>query len=210
MKRKRIPWPRWAKIARNLLIFCLLALVVWGQLGKPLPYHAALRRTARQNLFPKTEHHAVIQNGYYGYHDVCIDWTEGAAMVSLYEAAAVRPALYPYTPAADVYPLKKGPELLAFPWPVMLPTGKSGLGEAYALYTALFPPEGSTDAVLTLHNTSGTYTVSGQREGEIFIFYARPEADEDGRRSMDNSWFFRGEFTYELAFFDADGNMIFG
>ena len=207
-KNKRPPWPRRAKTARNLLLFFLLALTVWGQLGKPLPYTATLRRGARQNLFPELDHHAVVPNGYYGYSDVGIDWTEGAAMVSLYRAPAVRPVLYPYTPNVNAYRLEKSPDLLAFPWITTLPGSESGLGEAYAIYTALFPPEDSTGALLTLHNNSGTYTVSGQREGEIFVFYARPEPDEEGAREMDESWFFRGEFTYELKFFNESGFIV--
>jgi len=204
MKRKRAPWPRWAKIARNLLLFLVMALILWGQLGKPLPYGMALRREARQYLLPEMDHHIEISRGYWG-DDMRLDWTEGAAMASVpaqeYLTFAVRPVGTPYR-------LTDGPNLLPFPWTVLLPEEGEILMSSYAVYAAIFPPESAATAILTLHNNSGTYTVAGQREGEVFLFYAHPDPEEDGSRSMDSSWFFPREFTYKLSFYDLTGKAV--
>ena len=37
MRKKRIPWPRWAKVIRNLLLVLFLGVFIWDLLGKPLP-----------------------------------------------------------------------------------------------------------------------------------------------------------------------------
>ena len=52
MRKKRIPWPRWAKVIRNLLLVLFLGVFIWDLLGKPLPHEAALRRLERQYLIP--------------------------------------------------------------------------------------------------------------------------------------------------------------
>ena len=206
MKRKRTPWPRWAKITRNLLIFLFLALTIWTQLGRPLPYKLAVRREARQSLMPEMDHHASISRGI-GKDYIQVDWTEGAAMSSMYIQSGAR-LTYFYEPFTYCYQLTDGPNLLAFSWTATFFGGSDNPMETYAVYTAIFPPEDSVSAVLTLHNNSGTFTVPGQREDDYFIFYARPEPEEDGSRHMDSSWFYLDYFTYELEFFESNGEMI--
>ena len=205
-KRRRAPWSRRAKIARNLLLSLLLALTVWTQLGRPLPYGLLVRRAARQNLIPEMDHHANISQGLWGGY-IRIDWTEGTAMTSRYIPPEAR-LTYFYDPYVTPCDLTDGPNLLSFPWVAMYSSEDFKDFEVYAVYAALFPPENSASAVLTLHNNSGTFTVSGRREDEIFVFYARPEPEEDGSRHMDNSWFSLDEFTYELTFYNEAGEIV--
>lgn len=203
-KSRRTPWPRWAKTVRNLLLFLLLALTAWTRLGKPLPYGLAVRRAARQSLTPEMAHHAETSRGIGGG---CfrIDWTEGTAMTSTYIPTAAR-LPYFYTPYVTPYDLTDGPNLLPFPWTATF--FMTDTLETYAVFAALFPPENGASAVLTLHNNSGTFTVPGRREDEIFIFYARPEPEDDGSRHWDSSWFSLDEFTYELTFYDEAGKIV--
>ena len=35
MRKKRIPWPRWAKVIRNLLLVLFLGVFIWDLLEKP-------------------------------------------------------------------------------------------------------------------------------------------------------------------------------
>lgn len=60
-----------------------------------------------------------------------------------------------------------------------------------------------------MHIDGGDYSVEGIREGAFFLFYARPEPDEEGRVSMGGDWFLLGDSAYELEFFDQDGGSIF-
>ena len=54
MKKKRAPWPRWAKVARNILLTALLALLAWDMWGWPsLSFRADLRRAERRMLIPE-------------------------------------------------------------------------------------------------------------------------------------------------------------
>lgn len=211
MKRKPAPWPRWAKVLRNLVLFLFLTLTVWTQMAKPLPYEPSLRRMARQCLIPAMEHHAEIIMD--PLRDVHIDWSEDVAMSSLY----MDPDLwfvYPHRHSPSLHKLTGGSDLLSFPWMVSLDrpdsTPESGYApySGYAAYVSLFPPDSSTAATLTLHNNSGTYTVTGERYGEVFVFYAQPEPNEEGARIMDSSWFFAREFTYELTFYDETGKEV--
>lgn len=203
-KRKRTPWPRRARVTRNLLLFLLLALTAWTQLEKPLPYGLAVRREARQSLIPEMDHHANISRGIGGGY-FRIDWTEGIAMTSAYIPSAAR-LTYFYTPHVTPCDLTDGPNLLPFPRTATFFI--TGTWETYAVFAALFPPENGASAVLTLHNNSGTFTVSGQREDEIFIFYARPEPKDDGSRYWDSYWFSLDESTYELTFHDETGKIV--
>ena len=80
MRKKRIPWPRWAKVARNLLLVLFLGVFIWDLLGKPLPREAALRRLERQYLIPETNRSIEVSRGYWSGSQR-IDWTECAALV---------------------------------------------------------------------------------------------------------------------------------
>lgn len=201
MKKKRTPWPRWAKVARNLLLTLLLGFLIWRMLGKPLPYNADLRRLEHQWLIPRTEHRMTVSRAIWG-KDAYIDWTEGAAVIS----TSYRSDHFSHV-MAQPFKLTDGPNLIVSPW-AAYQFDKWGQPGSCALYAALQPPEDSVSAVLTLHNDDGTYTISSQRMEDVFLFYAQPETDADGRRSMGSSWFYLGRFSYELAFFDADGNLI--
>lgn len=204
MKRKRAPWPRRAKIARNLLLFLLLALTAWTQLGKPLPYGLAVRRAARQNLIPEMDHHANVSLGLWGGY-FRIDWTEGVAMTSRYIRPGAR-LTYFYNP--DVIPcdLTDGPSLLFSPWSVPLRNEGPGLWQLYAVYVAVFPPEDSVTASLTLHNGAGTFTSTAEKETDHFVFYIKPEPDENGGTSVGGpAW---SEYTYELVFYNEAGEKV--
>lgn len=200
-KKKRTPWPRWAKVTRNLLLALLFGFLVWGQFGKPLPYEAALRRMERQYLVPKPEHRAAVSRGVWGEQN-WLDWTQGAAFVS----TPTRYRIF-YHPFGQPFPLEDGPALIAFPWPGAF-IREGGHLETCALYAALQPPEDSASAQLVLHNDAGTFTAGGERQDEIFVFAANPGRDAEGRMSMNNSWFDLEEFHYELTFYDEAGNVI--
>ena len=202
MKKKRTPWPRWAKILRNILLAALLGFLMWDVWDHPsFFYMADLRRVERQWLIPETECIAEISRGIWGV-DARIGWTEGAAVASF-----PRRGKFFTNAAAMPYLLTEGPNLIALPWSTGL-QDRYGQPHSYACYVALQLPEDSASAVLTLHNEDGTYTVSSQREGDIFLFYAAPEPDENYISRMGSSWFYMGQFTYELEFYDENGNMI--
>ena len=52
MRRKRTPWPRWAKSLRNLTAALLLLASAWESLDMPLPGGAEFRRLDRQSHAP--------------------------------------------------------------------------------------------------------------------------------------------------------------
>ena len=202
MKRKRTPWPRWAKLTRNLFLFLLLALTVWTQLGRPLPYGAALRRAARQYLMPKMEHHAEISQLYW-LGSIRADWTEGAAMLSI-PVEPLHTRFFHY-PIVEPIPLTKGTNLLASPWTASRTPDLTGI---CAIYIAVFPPEDSVTATLTLHNDDAAYTADAEREGEIFVFYIRPEPDENGVTTIKPTWHGAEERAYELTFYNESGEEV--
>lgn len=204
MKKIRKGWPRCAKAARNLLLALLFALIAWELMDRPLPYGAALRRMERQFLVPETEHTAVIPRSIWG-RDARLDWTEGAAIASFPSYGGS--IFHIYRPYGQPFPLAEGANLIAMPFPVCQ-HDEAGQPLTYAAYAALQPPEGSVSASLTLHNDDGTFTVESRRADDIFLFYARPQPDEDGRTSMNSSWFIAGMFSYELTFYDAGGTVV--
>ncbi len=191
MRKKRIPWPRWAKVARNLLLVLFLGVFIWDLLEKPLPHEAALRRLERQYLIPEMDRSIEVSRGYWGGNQR-IDWNECAAMVSI-QARKAPPYNY-YYPIANVYRLTEGPDLLALPWSTLLPGNEVGMMDIYAVYAAIEPPEDSVTAELTLHGGK-TFTASGQKEGDIYIFYVPSESND-------------GQAAYELKFYDADGELL--
>lgn len=195
MRKKSTPWPRWAKIVRNLLLVLLLSIFIWDLLGKPLPYEAALRRLERQYLIPEAEHSTEIPLGNWR-GNVRVDWSEYAAMASIrvLRAASPRPYYY-YDPIAEIYRLTEGPNLLALPWSTFVPGNEVGTMDTYAVYAAIDPPEGSVTAELTLHGDGGVFTASGQREDGVYIFYVPSEANDE-------------QTAYELMFYDADGELL--
>ena len=97
-------------------------------------------------------------------------------------------------PIANVYRLTEGPDLLALPWSTLLPGNEVGMMDIYAVYAAIEPPEDSVTAELTLHGGK-TFTASGQKEGDIYIFYVPSESND-------------GQAAYELKFYDADGELL--
>lgn len=198
MRKKRTPWPRWAKILRNILLTALLGFMMWDAWGWPtFFFHADLRRTERRMLFPEPELAAEIE-------------TTGGVPYRIELAGDTAVTAYPshgtfFTIAnKSVHHLKKGPNLICISRPVEL---SDGTGPS-ACYAALRPPENAARAVLALHNDDGDFLAEGIRKGEIYLFYARPEPDEYGRVQMGGNWFFLPQCTYELAFYDADGNVI--
>lgn len=191
MRKKRTPWPRWAKIVRNLLLVLLLSIFIWDLLEKPLPHEAALRRLERQYLIPETDRSVEVSKGYWGGSQR-IDWNACAAVVSI-QVRRAHPYNY-YYPIANVYRLTEGPDLLALFWSALLPGDEVGTMDIYAVYAAIDPPEGSVTAELTLHGGK-TFTASGQWEDGVCIFYVPSEANDE-------------QTSYELMFYDADGDLL--
>ncbi|MDE7041755.1 MAG: hypothetical protein K2P10_03080 [Oscillospiraceae bacterium] len=190
MRKKRTPWPRWAKVTRNLLLVLLLGVFIWDLLDKPLPHEAALRRLQRQYLIPETDRSIEVSRGYWGGSQR-IDWNECAAMVSIQVQAS--PYNYDY-PIVSVHRLTEGPDLLPLPWSTLLPGNAVGTMDIYSVYAAIEPPEDSATAELTLYS-SKTLTVSGQKEDDIYIFYVPSESND-------------GQAACELKFYDADGELL--
>ena len=191
MRKKRTPWPRWAKIVRNLLLVLLLSIFIWDLLEKPLPREAALRRLERQYLIPETDRSTEVPQGYWGGSQR-IDWNAWAAVSSI-QARKAQPYNY-YYPIANVYRLTEGPDLLALPWSTLLPGDGVGTMDTYAVYAVIEPPEDSVTAELTLHGGK-TFTASGQREDGVWIFYVPSEVNDE-------------QTAYELMFYDADGELL--
>ena len=191
MRKKSAPWPRWAKIVRNLLLVLFLGIFIWDLLEKPLPREAALRRLERQYLIPETDRSTEVPQGYWGGSQR-IDWNACAAVVSI-QARKAQPYNY-YYPIANVYRLTEGPNLLALPWPTLSPGDAAGTMDTYAVYAAIDPPESSVTAELTLHGGK-TFTASGQWEDGVWIFYVPSEANDE-------------QTSCELMFYDADGELL--
>ena len=201
MKKKRAPWPRWAKVLRNLLLTVLLGFMMWDLWDQPgFSYMEDLRRRERQMLFPEPE--AVLEFSIFGGMKYRIELADDMAVTSY----PVRGRFFTNA-NASTQPLKEGACLLSVSRPVELRDG-AGQPMSCAAYAAVHPPEGAAAAELTLHIDGGDYAVEGVREGEAFLFYARPEPDERGLVSMGGSWFLLGDAAYELEFFDQDGGSI--
>ncbi len=199
MKKKRAPWPRWAKILRNLLLAVLLGVMMWDMWNQPtFSYMTDLRRRERRALFPEPEAVAELHTAGGGMYRV---EAAGDMAVTSY------PARGSFFAVANTSfrKLKDGPDLFSLFRTVELPDA-AGQPLTYAAYVAAHPPEGAAAAVLTLHNDDGDFTVEGVREGEFFFFFARPEPDEKGRVSISGSWF--SGYTYEVGFSDGNGNLI--
>lgn len=200
MKERRKPWPRWAKILRNLLLAALLGFMMWDLWDQPaFSYMADLRRRERKALFPEPE--AIVE----------IDTARGRKY-RIEQAGDMAVTSYPIRGAfftvanASMHPLEEGPNLICVSVPVERPD-EAGQPMTCTAYAAVRPPEDAAGAVLTLHIDGGDYVVAGIREGAFFLFYACPEPDENGV-VMGGNWHFLSEFTYELEFFNQDGSSI--
>ncbi len=201
MRNKHAPWPRWAKILRNLLLAALLGLMMWDLWDQPtFSYMADLRRSARQALFPEPDAVVELNTRIDGTYRIGV--TDDMAITS-----------YPlhgnfFTNAnVSFHRLREGPDLLCVSTGVELPD-EWGQPLTYAAYVAVRPPEDSVDAVLTLHIDGEDYVAEGVREENMFLFYARPEPGEDGTVFMGGSWFLLGQSAYEVQFFDANGTAV--
>ncbi len=201
MKKKRAPWPRWAKVARNILLTALLALLAWDMWGWPsLSFRADLRRAERRMLIPEPETVVELKLSYGNPYR--IELSGDVAVMAMYARGSLFSNAYPTR-----YVLGEGPALLCVPFPVVSPD-EAGQPLGCAAYVAVQPPEGSASAVLTLHNEDGNFTAEGVPEERSFLFYARPQPDRDGYVSMGESWFRPEMFTYELAFYDMEGRIL--
>ncbi|MDE7219395.1 MAG: hypothetical protein K2O45_07220 [Oscillospiraceae bacterium] len=195
MKEKRTPWPRWAKILRNLLLAVLLGFMMWDVWGHPTFFYMEdLRRRERRALFPEPE--AVVELNTIGGVKYRIDVAEGMAVTS-----------YPlrgdfFTNAnASFHSLEEGPALLCVSRTAERPD-EFGQPLTCAAYVAVHPPEDAAGAVLTLSNESAEHMVEGIREGDVFLFYDHEYATTGSALHM------MGFSSYELEFSDKDGNSI--
>lgn len=201
MKKKRKSWPRWAKILRNLLLTVLLGVMIWDLWDQPsFSYAIALRRRERQMLLPEPE--AAVEFKVSDHVKYRIELVDDIAITSnLYRGdffAVANPS---------VRYLDEGPNLFIVPLTVDW-RDEFGQPLSCAAYVAVHPPEDAAAAVLTLRVDDVSYVVEGIREGEFFLFYARPEPDENGHIAVNTPWFSLEELDYELEFFDEDGNGI--
>ena len=103
----------------------------------------------------------------------------------------------------SVYTLEEGPDLLCIPYTICL-RDEVGRRQAWAAYAAFHPPAGTARAVLTLHNADGVFTAEGVPVEQMLLFYARPEQDT----IRHDIWLDPDSYTYELAFYDANGALL--
>ena len=197
MRRKRTPWPRWAKCLRNLTAALLLLAAAWEALDMPLPAGAEFRRLERQSLAPPSEIAAVIPTGEPFSPRIWLGFGEGWAI------AGTPYRLSRTLSDSRIYPLSGGPELICLGRGVVR-HDKTGQPLAHAVYATLQPPADSMRAVLTLRNADGDFTAEGVREGGLFLFRLRPE----GRAAMHGFWFSPDGYSYELTFYNGDGMML--
>lgn len=202
MRKKRAPWPRWAKVLRNLLLVVLLGFMMWDLWDHPTFFYMTdLRRRERRALFPEAAE-TVVELDTAGGVKYRIEVTDGIAVTSY-----PRRGDFFTTANASFWKLKDGPDLICLSRPVELPD-EFGQPLTYAVYAAVQPPAGSAGAVLTLHVDGGDYIAEGVWEDGLFLFYVRPEPDENGVVRMGGNWFSPGMFAYELKFFDQSGNSV--
>jgi len=195
-RRKRTRWPHWAKALRNLLIALALLTAVRDVMGMSLPVEMEFRRLERKALAPPSEIIAVLPTRDSFRPHILIGCTEDWAMVG---------CPYPISSSlsnSNIYPLTDGPNLICLRNSVGLPD-EAGQTISHAAYAALRPPEGSANAVLTLHNEDGDFTAEGIREGKIFLFYFRSEDMETNNHLRSPI-----KYTYEMEFFDKDKALI--
>ena len=201
MKKKRAPWPRWAKILRNLLLSALLGFMMWDLWDQPtFSYMVDLRRSARQALFPEPDTVVELDTRIDGTYR--IEVTDDMAITSY-------PRHGDFFTNANVsfHRLREGPDLLCVSTGVELPD-EWGQPQLYAAYAVVHPPEGAAGAVLTLSNENVEHVVEGVREGDVFLFYDLPEPDENGRTSIGSALYLMGWSTYKVQFLDADGTAV--
>lgn len=202
MRKKRAPWPRWAKVLRNLLLVVLLGFMMWDLWDHPTFFYMTdLRRRERRALFPEAAE-TVVELDTAGGVKYRIEVTDGIAVTSY-----PRRGDFFTTANASFWKLKDGPDLICLSRPVELPD-EFGQPLTYAVYAAVQSPAGSAGAVLTLHVDGGDYIAEGVWEDGLFLFYVRPEPDENGVVRMGGNWFSPGMFAYELKFFDQSGNSV--
>lgn len=202
MRKKRAPWPRWAKVLRNLLLVALLGFMMWDLWDHPTFFYMTdLRRRERRALFPEAAE-TVVELDTAGGVKYRIEVTDGIAVTSY-----PRRGDFFTTANASFWKLKDGPDLICLSRPVELPD-EFGQPLTYAVYAAVQPPAGSAGAVLTLHVDGGDYIAEGVWEDGLFLFYVRPEPDENGVVRMGGNWFPPDLFAYELKFFDQSGNSV--
>jgi len=195
-RRKRTRWPHWAKALRNLLIALALLIAVWNIMGMSLPAGMEFRRLERKALAPPSEIIAVIPTRDSFRPHILIGCTEDWAMVG---------CPYPIFSSlsnSNIFPLTDGPNLICLRNSVGLPD-EAGQIISHAAYAVLRPPEGSANAILALHNADGDFTAEGIRDGEIFLFYFRPENIKAYNRLLSPI-----EYTYEMEFYNKDGALI--
>lgn len=196
IKRNRPRWPYWAKVLRNLLIAVALVVIVWELMEMPLPGRLEFRRLERKALAPPSEIIAVIPTRDPFLSHIMIGLTDEWAMVGTPYSISNRLS------DSDIYPLNDGTNVICLKHFVGLPDW-AGQVMGHAAYAALRPPEGSTNAVLTLHNDDGDFVTEGVQSGKIFLFYFR--SDDIKVQNHLNSPIL---YTYELAFYNEDGLLI--
>ena len=191
MKRISIrPWPRWARVTRNLLLSLLLALFLWASVGAPLPKAAAVRRFERECLVPYGETVLELEEGEAAFTPVCVS-ASGEAVV----------AVGPYLQWLDRLE-GDGPTLL----PLRTTIYSVGWGSilSHPAYMLVHPAAGTASAKLTVHNQQGDFTAQGERRGEVF-FFVMP--DPNGWSSRD--WWEPEGYTYDLTCYDAAGGVLY-
>lgn len=197
MKKRRAPWPRWAKILRNILLTALLVFLMWDAwLWPTFSYRADLRRVERRMLFPEPEMTLELET-FYG-HLYRIDLAGDMAVT----AFPLRGSFFAVANPSRHF-LREEPELFCVPYE-MAPRDEADPRQPCAVYAVFRPPADTARAVLTLHNKDGDFTAGSVWEEGICLFYVCPGLDVLAH----NIWCIPDNYTYELAFYDADGNVI--
>ena len=191
MKELFRPWPRWAKIVRNLTVTALLALFLWAYLGTPLTVKGELRRFERQCLLPRGE--------------IVLEPSTDARLVptvyvSISDVAVVTVDENKFVHTVD--PLTgNGPEL----FPLRTTALWVSNGQVYSAYAYILvhPPEGASGAVLTVTNRVSAYTAEGKLINGVYLFIMPPSRGDD-KSSAD--WWEPEGYTWEITYYDEQGN----
>lgn len=191
MKKRKRPWPRWAKIVRNLTAAALLVPLIWAWIGAPVTVKGQLRRYERQCLLPRGE--IVLASSDH-------EGLEPRIYVSVSDAAVV-------TVGRDLRSIDllegDGPEL--FPWRGEAMWASEGRTVSTYAYILVHPPEKAAGARLTVTNRVASYTARGEDTGGAFLFIMPPPSGDD---TSFEDWQYPENYSWEITYLDAQGREI--
>lgn len=195
MKKLFRPWPRWAKIVRNLTVTVMLVPFIWMCLGAPLTAKGELRRFERRCLLPPGE--IVLEFSDDKKDDIRVQYPSPFYVsVSDYAMVTVDEHMRWMDPLTG-----DGPELFLLKvTPMWVSKGTPKSSFAYIL---VHPPENAVRAVLSVTTQVYTYTAKGTfTDGAVFFIMPSPIGG-DYRYSP---YWEPNACAWEITYYDAQGN----